>query len=99
MIIIACIGAQDDNGLVCYRPAVNGNATNIYYVSTKQKRIGYEAKSVDQFVIDEWNKEGDGTTITPYALVDMETAAMYGIKVHRSLTYTVVKGLMKIPCR
>ncbi len=77
------LGAQDDNGLVCYRPALNDNATNIYYVTTNQKRIGYEAKSADQFVIDKWKREGNGTTITPYALVDMETATMYGIKVHQ----------------
>ena len=60
---------------------MNGNGSNIYYVSPKLKSIGFKAKHAE-FLVTDWEKEAQGTTISPYALVNLEAATVYGMKVN-----------------
>ena len=45
--------------------------------------MGYKAKIAGQkeYEISDWKKESKGSSIIPYALVDVETATMFGVKV------------------
>ncbi|XP_019861326.1 PREDICTED: uncharacterized protein LOC109589734 [Amphimedon queenslandica] len=74
---------KDSNGQICYRPAPLGNGGQYFYIEHSLKKFGYKGKSNGQGEVEitDWKKESKGSSITPYALVDVETGTAYGIKV------------------
>ena len=68
---------------MCYRPAPLGNGGQYYYIERSFAKFGYKGKKNGQEEVElsEWKKESKGSSITPYALVDIKTGTTYAIKV------------------
>ena len=68
---------------MCYRPALFGNSSQYYYLERSINEFGYKAKKVSQseYELTDWKKESKGSSITPYALVDLTSGTMFAVKV------------------
>ncbi|XP_065919557.1 uncharacterized protein [Dysidea avara] len=90
----AAIYFQSNDGILCYRPAIEGVGSNIYYIGSKMGEFAYQAKQAgkEEFEIEDFAKTKEGTELRAYALVDLENEIAYGfkmmIKTPTSLTST-----------
>lgn len=69
--------------MMIYRPAALGNGGQYYFMEYSLNKFGYQGRATGQREVEltEWTKESKGSTVTPYALVDPDSATTYAIKV------------------
>ncbi|KAL5509484.1 hypothetical protein EMCRGX_G004871 [Ephydatia muelleri] len=91
----------DEKGVMCYRPSLEDDSSSYYYLSSSVlPHLVYLAMQahVEEYPIEDMKKEGKGSSIIPYLMVDLGKQRPYAIKVVINTSSSSAIGYFRLPC-